>query len=458
MKKDIIKVFGTNLIKMLVAFISAFIIPMVLQVDDYGKFKLYTFYASYIGVTHLGYCDGIYLKYGGCSETQISNKDIKHEWSTLLIYECTLAIAILLYGICNQDLIIVCLALTVVPNVVFTFYTQIFQAIGDFSKYTKMMNLSTLANLILNMIMVLMRIKTYELYMLGSVLVQIFSFIIGTTSFSKEGWIGFSGFSFSLLYNYIKMGFLLMVGNFSYMLFIGIDKWFIQFTMTISDFSMYSFASQLMTVVNMFVTPISMTLYSNMSRRKDKQFEIRIKRFLIVFLMLFPMSIYAISFIIQHFMKQYLPAVGIVSILLITQIFLLLNLAVFVNLYKTYKKQKDYFIRLLLALVAACVMDLFVYINGASTVGYAIATLISCLLWLGLNTLYFPYMKPNLREILYIAAMLGVYILLFFVPNYLIRIALYFPAYLVITKIVMDEEWKYALNQLVLIKNKIRGI
>ena len=61
MKKDIIKVFGTNLIKMLVAFISAFIIPMVLQVDDYGKFKLYTFYASYIGVTHLGYCDGIYL-------------------------------------------------------------------------------------------------------------------------------------------------------------------------------------------------------------------------------------------------------------------------------------------------------------------------------------------------------------------------------------------------------------
>ena len=67
-------------------------------------------------------------------------------------------------------------------------------------------------------------------------------------------------------------------------------------------------------------------------------------------------------------------------------------------------------------------------------------------------------MKPNLREILYIAAMLGVYILLSFVPNYLIRIALYFPAYLVITKIVMDEEWKYALNQLVLIKNKIRGI
>ena len=157
-------------------------------------------------------------------------------------------------------------------------------------------------------------------------------------------------------------------------------------------------------------------------------------------------------------MKQYLPAVGIVSVLLITQIFLLLNLTVFVNLYKTYKRQKDYFIRLLLALVAACVMDFFVYINGANTVGYAIATLISCLLWLGLNTLYFPYMKPNLREILYIAAMLGVYILLSFTSNYLIRIALYFLAYLVITKIVMDEEWKYALNQLVLIKNKIRGI
>lgn len=457
MKKDILKVFGTNLIKMVVAFISAFIIPMVLQVDDYGKFKLYTFYASYIGVTHLGYCDGIYLKYGGYSETQIDSKNIRREWSTLLIYESFLAVAILIYGIYAQDLIIICLALTVVPNVVFTFYTQIFQATGDFSKYTRMMNLSTLFNLLLNLLLVIIGIDSYEIYMLGSVTIQIFSFLIGTVYFSREGWIGCTGFSASLLWDYIKMGFLLMVGNFAYMLFIGIDKWFIQFTMTISDFSMYSFASQLMTVVNMFVTPVSMTLYSNMSRRKDRKFEVKVKKLLLVFLMLFPMAVYAISFVIQHYMQQYISSIGIVSVLLITQIFLLLNLAVFVNIYKTYKKQKDYFVRLAIALIVACFMDFCVYLNGASTLGYAIATLISCLLWLGLNIAYFSYMKPNKHEVWYCVAVLGVYVLLNCIPNYLIRISIYFPVYLVVTRLMMREEWKYAVNQITALASKFKG-
>lgn len=456
-KKDILKVFGTNLVKMIVAFISAFIIPMVLSVDDYGKYKLYTFYASYLGVTHLGYCDGIYLKYGGYSETQIDSRNIRREWSTLLIYESFLACTFLIYGIYSQDLIIVCLALTVVPNVVFTFYTQIFQATGDFSKYTKMINLSTLFNLLLNLLLVIIGIGSYEIYMLGSVTIQIFSFVIGTVYFSREGWIGCSGFSASLLYNYIKMGFLLMVGNFAYMLFIGIDKWFIQFTMTISDFSMYSFASQLMTVVNMFITPVSMTLYSNMSRRKDRKFEVKVKKMLLVFLMLFPMAVYAISFVIQRYMQQYASSVEIVSVLLITQIFLMLNLAVFVNIYKTYKKQRDYFIRLSIALIAAFFMDFCVFINGASTLGYAVATLISCLLWLGLNMGYFPYMKPNRKETCYCATVLGVYVLLSYIPNYLIRIFIYFPVYLIATRLVMNEEWKYVMDQVTALVHKVKG-
>lgn len=458
MKKDILKVFGTNLIKMLVAFISAFIIPMILQVDDYGKYKLYTFYASYIGITHLGYCDGIYLKYGGCSKNQINDKSIKQEWFTLLLYESCLAIAVTIYGVVYSDLTIVCLGMTVIPNVIFTFYTQIFQAIGDFSEYARIMNLSTLINLLFNMLLVFIGVKSYEIYIIGYVFVQVVSLIIGTISFSREGWLGVSTFSISLLFSYIKTGFLLMIGNFAYMLFIGIDKWFIQFTMTLSDFSMYSFSSQLLTVINMFITPVSMTLYSNMSRRKDKKFEIKIKKILLVFLMMFPMIIYMISYVISNYMKQYISAVEIVSVLLLSQIFLLLNLAVFVNMYKTYKKQKEYFLRLVAALGIACLMDFFVYKSGASTIGYAVATLISCLFWLGLNITCFPYMKPDKKEISYCICMLSIYVLLGFIPNYLIRIIIYLLSYAAVTRYMMRDEWNYGMSQINAVMNKIRRV
>lgn len=458
MKKDILKVFGTNLIKMLVALISAFVIPMILSVDDYGRFKLYTFYASYIGITHLGYCDGIYLKYGGYDKDQISRDSIRSEWFTLLLYELFVAIAIVLYGSFKADLIVICLGLTVVPNVLFTFYTQVFQATGDFTNYTRIMNTSTAVNLIVNLTLVVFKVRDYKVYIICYILIQIVSFVVGTVSFKNEEWIGFSDFSVHRLSKYIKMGILLMVGNFAYTLFIGIDKWFIKFTMELSDFSMYSFASQLLTVVNMFVTPISMTLYSNMSRRKDQQFEIRIKRILLVFLMIFPMAIYAITFIVQNFMKQYIPAIEIISILLITQLFLLLNLAVFVNMYKTYKKQKDYFSRLVSALLIAAIMDLIVYFVGVSTVGYALATLTSCFIWLSLNISYFPYMKPTIKEILYCVIMLGTYVCLLTIPNVLARAAIYLIAYLVATRLIMIDEWKYGMTQAVVLIDKIKRI
>ena len=50
MKKDILKVFTTNLIKMFVSLTAAFFIPAILTLDEYGSYKLYALYASYIGI------------------------------------------------------------------------------------------------------------------------------------------------------------------------------------------------------------------------------------------------------------------------------------------------------------------------------------------------------------------------------------------------------------------------
>ena len=443
MKKDIYRVFSSNLIKMVVTFLSAFIVPMVLSVTGYGYLKSYQFYASYIGITHLGFCDGVYLFYGGKNERDLDKNNISVQWSSLLLYEIIIAILFILLGITRRNLIIICVGATIVPNVIFTFYSYIFQAVGDFANYTLIVNIYSIINMLINLILVLLKVRDYRLYMVLYVFIEIVPFIVGTCLFFKKDWISFTLFDRKIFINFVKAGILLMIGNFAYSIFIGIDKWFIKFTLPIRDFSMFSFASQMLTVVNMFITPIAMTLYSNISKRQDFYFEIQIKKILICILMIIPLAIYILKFIIYHFMTRYIQAVNITSILLITQIFLSLNVAIFVNLYKAYKKQKEYFIRLMVSLVVAIVIDIIIVFIKPNTMSFAFSTMISCFIWLLLNLKYFPYMQPEKKEKVYVFGLLLIYLLTLYIDNIFLKFVIYLLSYLLMTKQLMPEQWKY---------------
>lgn len=457
MKKNLFRVFSTNLIKMLVTFITAFIVPMVLSVNSYGYLKMYQFYVSYIGITHLGFCDGVYLEYGGKDEDKIDHLKISKQGSTLFVFETIIAIIAVLYGIFRRDLIIICFALTMVPNVLYTFYNYVFQAIGDFVKYTKIMNIYSIVNLIINFVLVLLKVRDYRIYMVLYVFIETVPFIVGANLFKKNNWLHFKGFDKAIFIEAVKLGILLMIGNFAYGIFIGIDKWFIKFTMKISYFSFYSFASQLLTVVNMFITPIAMTLYSSMSKKKDQNFEIQVKKLIVVILMVIPVIICALNFIILNFMKQYIPAITVVSTLLISQIFLCLNTSVFVNLYKVYRKQKVYFVKLLIALGTAFVLDLIIALTKPNIFYYAIATMISCIVWLLLNINSFKYMKPKKNELIYVLLLLAAYVGTLIISNMFVRAGIYLICYIALTYLLMNNEWKYYLQQVGIIINKIKS-
>lgn len=446
MKKDIYRVFSSNLIKMVVTFLSAFIVPMVLSVTGYGYLKSYQFYASYIGITHLGFCDGVYLFYGGKNERDLDKNNISVQWSSLLLYEIIIAILFILLGITRRNLIIICVGATIVPNVIFTFYSYIFQAVGDFTNYTLIINIYSVINMLINLILVLLKVRDYRIYMILYVFIETVPFFVGTYLFAKKDWVTFTKFNPKIFKKFIKAGILLMIGNFAYSIFIGIDKWFIKFTLPIKEFSMFSFASQMLTVVNMFITPIAMTLYSNISKRQDHYFEIQIKKVLVCILMVIPLTIYALEFVIYNFMTRYIQAISITSILLITQIFLSLNVAVFVNLYKAYKKQKDYFIRLLISLIVAVAIDIVIVLINSNTMWFAFSTMISCCIWLLLNLKYFSYMKPKRKESIYVLGLLLIYLLTLLVNNIFLKFAIYSISYLFMTKQLMPEQWKYFLK------------
>ena len=457
MKRDIIRLFVTNIIKMSVTLLTAFVVPIVLSVNDYGYLKLYQFYVSYIGVSHLGYCDGIYLYYGGMDINSIDRIQLSLEHNTLLLYEIFVACCFLLYSIVNRDFIILVLAFTIVPAVLSTLYIYIYQATGELKIYSKLVNFTTICNLIIITGLVFASIKNYKFYIVANCFVQWIMFAAGWISFQRRIIMGKIRFSVKVFIKYVQMGVLLTIGNFIYALFIGIDKWFINKNLDISQFSFYSFAAQMVTVVNMIVSPIAMTLYSHLSREKNKNFEIRIKRLLVVILMLIPLSINCIELIVCNFLSSYIPAVDVIRILLVSQLFLVLNTTVFVNLFKVYKKQKDYFIRLCIAVVVALLLNILICIYSPNIVAFSIATMFSMIVWLLLNLNYFYYLKPEMKELIYMVGLLLLYAFLL-KTDIIVRIAAYFTIYLLATKYLMREEWNYLFSQIQEIYIKIRKI
>ena len=65
MLKNISYTLLSNLISFAISAVVTFLVPKRLGVESYGYFQLYLFYLSYIGVAHLGWSDGVFLRYGG---------------------------------------------------------------------------------------------------------------------------------------------------------------------------------------------------------------------------------------------------------------------------------------------------------------------------------------------------------------------------------------------------------
>lgn len=45
--------------------VTSFFLPRYLSIESYGYYKVFQLYVNYLGIAHLGFVDGIYLKYGG---------------------------------------------------------------------------------------------------------------------------------------------------------------------------------------------------------------------------------------------------------------------------------------------------------------------------------------------------------------------------------------------------------
>ncbi|MEE1075769.1 MAG: hypothetical protein UHY68_00705 [Acutalibacteraceae bacterium] len=442
-KKGIVLVFAANFINLMISLVNGFILPKYLSVDTYAGIKTYQLYASYIGVLALGYSDGLYLKYGGKKISSIPNKEINIARSNLIVLQIIMMLIFAGIGFIAKDYILMIISLTFIPVNIVSNFKNILQATGEFKTYSGIMNYTSILTFIGTMTLLFV-FKIDNPYYYVSIMATV-SFIVWILLERKiKKFYDFKlGFvvSFKNLIENIKSGIILMLGNFSSILMTGIDRWFVKFLLTTTDFAYYSFVVSTENLIVVFINPIVTTMYNYICTQSDYTAIRKIKRMCLIFALFLVSSAFAIKFILEVYLNKYLASQYVLFLLFSTEILFMIIKGIYVNIYKARKQQSIYLKQLIVAIVLGCILNAIFYFVFHSIEGIALATLISVIFWYIMCSATVKEIKPDWKELLVLLISISVFIFSGFCLPSILGFFVYVAVILVLCMLFMKKDF-----------------
>lgn len=385
LSKGIAEVIVANIINLFISIGNGFLLPKYLSIESYATLKMFLLYTSYIGVLHLGYVDGIYMKYGGMTMSAIDAEKFANEKRILAFFQFGITVSLVLISCFINDLNLLLAAICILPmNMVF-FFKFIYQAIGEFREYRRITNLSSVCIFALNLFFLFVVKTDLSIWYIGiqiviSFVVWVYYEIKNRTGgicnkiSKKEIWICLS--------ENIHLGFIIMLGNFMGLWITSIDRWFVKIFYSVTEFAYYSFAVTMLRLINVVVTAFSITLYNFFCRKPSDEEIVTLRKIVLVIGAAIIAIIFPLEFIIRTYLEEYICALPVIKVLFMVQFVLIEVNAVYLNLYKACNLQRKYLRQMIIITVTAfCLNGLLGYLWN-DIIAYAVATLLTAFLWL----------------------------------------------------------------------------
>ena len=405
LKRGIIKVLFANVLNMAFSIGTNFLLPKYLSMDSYAQIKTYQLLISYAAILQLGYSDGMYLYFGGKQLKDIPADDLQKSISTAWVFQGAITVISVIGALIVGDPVVLVAAMAILPQNILAYYKNLFQAVGIFEKYNKLMNYTTGLTFLVNVLLLFVfQSDNYLYYILGYLLLLTFLCIRIEVSIHRESGSSFNllKFSYKELKEKVASGILLLFANFSSILLTGMDRTFTKFLMTAIDFAQYSFAVSIESFLNIAVSPITVTLYNYFCNTTS---EAKIKKLLdlvmgfaaLLVAMAFPMK-----WIIGIFLAEYVDSVPTLFLLFSAQFFLIIVRSIYANLYKARKMQNRYFARMCIVIVLGFVLNCACYFILRTKEAFAIGTMLSSIIWFILSVWDFKDLKLTAGRYVYI--------------------------------------------------------
>ena len=458
MRKGLMSVMMANIFCLVVSLIINFILPKYLSVESYAQMKVYTLYISYAGFFSLGYNDGMYLKYGGKRLSDIDSSDIGSNIKNYFFLEILMLLIVLNAGMLLHNNILVAFSFGMLVNNVLGYLKSLYQATGEFTKYSYALNIEKISVFFANIILLFV-LKTDNYYYF--IWIQIFvgfvivAFLTGKIYKSynvlEQGQI-----SFNEIKENVSTGFILMLGNFSSTLFTGLDRWFVKILMGTVNFAYYSFAVSVESLINTFLTPITISMYNYFCQNRNDEKIKEIKNIVLIWGFIVIAAAYPAKWILENYIPNYIEANSVIFLLFSAQVFYVVIKGIYVNLYKAEKSQNKYLKQMVIMIIIAFILNAFFYYIFKSKEAIATATLITSIIWLSVCEFEYKTLRFGFNELLAIFLMMVCYFLTGYTLSAFRGLIIYCITGLIVCTLFMRKDFFSLIKMILSFINKNR--
>lgn len=448
--KSITVVIIGNLFTLLAGVASGFLLPKLFSVADYGYYKTYTLYSTYIGLFSLGIIDGIVLKYGSFDYADLDRNKFRAYFRCYLFLHLLFAVIVSLYGFFfgkgENRYIFMLIAIELIASNCTGYFQQISQITRRFNELSIRKILQSLAT-ILALIPLFIYFKackssipyyTYIIITLMIAYVLLFWYINTYKSIVFGQATGFHNIRSEVI-ELAKTGIPLMVSNLCSTLILTLDRQFVNLFFCNEEYAVYAFAYTMLSLVTVMVSAVSTVLYPTLKRASNEKLQETYGILVAIMLMVSFLAIaafYPLTVFINWFLPQYSSSLSIFRIIFPGVALSAPITTIMHNYYKINGNNLLFFVKGIIAIVLSIIANVIAFIFFGTMESISWASIVTLFIWFVLVDSYFMGKCSNysiLKTISYILLMVVAFYCITVIENPWAAFALYIVVFCIIT-------------------------
>ena len=461
--KSIIEVTISNIMSVASGVVVGLLLPRILPIEDYGWFKTFSLYATYVGFCSLGLIDGIVLRHGG-DDYQDLNRYLFRGYFKVYAGINGVFVLILLLLSCvfhdkNYSYILLMLSLYLFAVNISGYFQQISQITQRFKEYSLRKIIYSGLKIIIVGILFLGELlgvtPNYYIFLIYFVLSEYILtiwYIFTYRDIVKGKSEKIQNIKKDILY-LIKIGFPLLFANLCSTLILSLDRQFVSVLFDKETYAVYAFAYNMLALVTVAMSAISTVLYPTLKRTTEETMKKNFSNLVsIISMMVFATIVlyFPLCNVVKWFLPKYIDSLPIFRIVFPGLAISSSITVVMHNYYKTLGKNQIYFKKSILVLIISALANGIAYVVFRTPSAISIASIVTMIIWYILAEQFFVnnYSYERKRNIFYIMSMMITFYLVTSLDNYFLGFLLYVILFILLSLLFHNQVIRKELPQI----------
>lgn len=369
---NIFKVVFSNFSLLGAGIVTSFVLPAFLSMEDFGYYKIFNLYVTYIIILQFGIVENLYMKYGGKNFEDVDKKEFSSCFSSLFYLEILVGFILILISLIffkgDNRFIGIALAINVIIVNLTNLYQYLSQAIQRFSELSAR-NVAKAVLTIASIFIIFFisknksSIANYEIVVIITVAIN-FILLLWYMYTYRGLFVVSKPAAKNAVFAMIKNGFPLCLANIISTLILNISRQIVSLFFSTTDYAIYSFAYSLLTLISTVVASVAVVMFS-MFKKQDRdalldKYSINVK--IVSVLMAFAATVFfPLHWFVNLVLPEYSASLEIFRIVIPGLIFSSSITVVMHNYFKTLEQNTKFFIISVITLGVSVVSGVAAY-------------------------------------------------------------------------------------------------